>query len=126
MQDPQWECTLGGDLSLEKPPESTIQRVSKANNFKLCSGDGLSAGSHELVVTVTTNRSSFAFDYLLYTPLPDADLSNKVIRIESSDDAIEPLYGTSIQYTSESATLLVANGSSLSVTFVGNYCLLPQ
>ena len=98
----------------------------KANNFELCTGDVLFPGTHEIVVKLNvTNTSFFAVDYLSYSPPPDTDLSDKVIRIDDSDEAIKTL-SEEIPVFSNETVLLYTNGSSLSVEFIGNYCLLPS
>jgi len=128
-QDPQWDCVVDTYIPLQKPVLSTVKRISKANNFELCTGSVGTAGPHELVVAINTNRSSsLAFDYLLYSPAPDADLSNKVVRIDNTDEAIDILtedIQLSPLYVNDTL-LAYSKGSSLSFEFVGNCFLLLQ
>ncbi|KAF9559036.1 hypothetical protein CPC08DRAFT_534453 [Agrocybe pediades] len=114
IQDPQWECIVD-NISLR----STDAVIGlEENNFQLCSQQTLNDGPHDLVVRATTQRDPkafFAFDYLQYTPSPDADLSTKSIRIENDDPAIIYDGFGSLGF----ANLTQLNGANMKLDFIG-------
>lgn len=80
--DPFWECFIDGTKITTGSALNTIPK----NNQNLCGPiANLTPGNHQLIINVATLAlQRFWFDYVLYAPLPDADLDNKVVQLMPS------------------------------------------
>ena len=83
--DPQWECLLD-EIPL---PVNTPSSGFLENNWVLCNQNTLTDSKHTLTLKVKTQGATFWFDSFQYTPSPNADLSDAIVRIENNDPVIK-------------------------------------
>ncbi|RDB25412.1 hypothetical protein Hypma_007554 [Hypsizygus marmoreus] len=81
--DPTWDCYVDGIRI-----EATKPFFARENNWQLCRQNAIPDGQHELTVNVTSAGPTFAFDYIQYTPPPNARLDSAVIRLDPTDPAL--------------------------------------
>ncbi|KAJ6594904.1 hypothetical protein B0H19DRAFT_1366640 [Mycena capillaripes] len=84
VTDPTWDCFVDGTKIGN--PQPTFQFPE--NNWILCDGPEIAAGSHVLTVQVQSKGRAFYFDYLVYTPLPDATFETAVLIYPNTDPAV--------------------------------------
>ena len=92
-QDPTWECFVDNTSIGWSPAPSTSE-----NNWILCSGGPgqFQDGSHLLTVKANvSNHQTFWFDQIQFAPSASLSLNQLLVRIDSSDLAIQ--YGSGWQ-----------------------------
>ena len=124
-QDPTWECFIDNISIGWSPAPSTNE-----NNWILCGGgpSQFQDGSHLLTVKANvTNRQTFWFDYIQYTPSASVSLNQSILRIDSSDSVIQYSSGWQssdepISYTqfSENTSYTQITGATLTYQFSGS------
>ncbi|KAG6841407.1 hypothetical protein C0991_011301 [Blastosporella zonata] len=80
---PTWDCYVDGIKFASEAVFTTTE-----NNWSLCELDVIADGQHELTVNVTSTNATFAFDWLSYTPSPNASLASAVVQIDHTDPAL--------------------------------------
>ena len=86
-QDPTWECFIDNTSIGWQGAPSTGE-----NNWILCGGGPgqIEDGSHVLTVkTNVSNQQTFWFDQIQYNPSANVSETESVLRIDSSDSAIQ-------------------------------------
>lgn len=124
-QDPTWECFLDNNSIGWYPA------MRGENNWILCGGwpGQFQDGSHLLTVKVKVSKNqTFWFDQIQYAPSANTSLDQSVLRIDSTDSAIQ--YGsgwTTIgtnpddpQTKKENTSFTQINGTSLTYQFFGS------
>lgn len=82
--DPLWSCYLNGVQIISTPPFQFEE-----NNWHMCGIDDLLDMNHTFTLSVSTFGQTFWFDYLVYTPSPNATLQNdSVVLVPFSDAAL--------------------------------------
>ena len=113
-QDPTWECfidnaSIGWNTVLINPE----------NNWVLCEDSHLPDGPHVLRVQVTvSNQQTFWFDQIQYLPFFDVSLDQSIVRIGSTDQAVQ--YSSGWQPMAGIANYTQTEGSSLTLDFSGS------
>jgi hypothetical protein len=123
-QDPTWECFID-NTSIGWSPASPIS----VNNWILCGGgpSQFQDGLHLLTVKANvSNQQTFWFDQIQYAPSANVSLNQSLLRIDSTDFAIQ--YGSGWQSLvsliqlgfSIDASYTQINGASLTYQFSGS------
>jgi hypothetical protein len=111
--DPNWSCYLNGVQIQSTPPFQYPE-----NNWKLCGIGGLLDMNHTFTLSVSTFGQAFWFDYLVYTPSPNAALQNdSVIFVPYSDSALT--YDASWQYWSNISAITRSLDATVLFQFTG-------
>ncbi|KAJ7184018.1 hypothetical protein B0H12DRAFT_1040471 [Mycena haematopus] len=84
VTDPTWDCFVD-DIKISNP-DPTFQYPE--NNWVLCEQPELTASSHVLTIQVQSKGQPFYFDYLLYTPPPDASFDTAVLLYPNTDPSV--------------------------------------
>ncbi|KAJ6594905.1 hypothetical protein B0H19DRAFT_1097066, partial [Mycena capillaripes] len=84
VTDPMWNCFVDGTQIGNPQPAFQFPE----NNWVLCDQPEIAAGSHVLTVQVQSKGTAFYFDYLVYTPLPDATFETAVLIYPNTDPAV--------------------------------------
>ncbi|KAJ6594903.1 hypothetical protein B0H19DRAFT_1247535 [Mycena capillaripes] len=84
VTDPTWDCFMD-EIKIGNPQPAFPH---PNNNFILCDQPEIAAGSHVLTVQVQSKGRAFYFDYLVYTPLPDATFETAVLIYPNTDPAV--------------------------------------
>ncbi|KAG6850565.1 hypothetical protein H0H93_011764 [Arthromyces matolae] len=109
--DPKWGCRVDGQAF--SPPGGSSDAE---NNWPLCATDGLSEGTHQLVIDVTgVGDGTFWFDRLMYTPSGSTP-SNAVMWVDATRDSAFQYDNT---WHSASAMVTAVNGGSVTFGFTG-------
>ncbi|KAK7021846.1 hypothetical protein VNI00_017239 [Paramarasmius palmivorus] len=121
---PWWQCQIDG---FRIPRGDYLPEIDRLTNNMLCDASGLSTSSpHVLTLKVEIDdpqMQTFWLDKIEYAPVPDADVSGEVLRVDSSDPSVRynntsrnwhPDTGTGTQFNQTGVT-----GTSLSFTFNG-------
>ena len=90
-QDPSWECFID-NTSIGSFPDSGSSLSVSDNNWILCgAGPGqFQDGPHLLTVKANvSNQQTFWFDQIQYAPSASVSLNQSILRIDSSDSAIQ-------------------------------------
>ncbi|KAJ6483999.1 hypothetical protein C8R45DRAFT_294879 [Mycena sanguinolenta] len=82
--DPTWACFV--DDTQISNPNPTFKYPE--NNWPLCEQSEISEGSHVLTIQVQSKGQPFYFDYLLYTPPPDASFDTAVLLYPNTDPSV--------------------------------------
>lgn len=94
--------------------------TSRENNWQLCKQNAIADGQHELKINVTSSAGTFAFDYLEYTPSPDARLDASVVKVSFTDPAIRFSEGQWQEIGGTSLTNTI--GARVEFNFIGLEC----
>ncbi|KAF5366483.1 hypothetical protein D9615_010694 [Tricholomella constricta] len=106
-----WECLV------DKVKMTNGQ--DHGNNARLCSGEELENGQHELVVQVTTQSESFSFDRILYSPPKDqGDNGGRALWFGSKDPAFE--YSDNWTSVLGDSYLTAVHNATISFNFTGS------
>ncbi|KAJ6594897.1 hypothetical protein B0H19DRAFT_1247529 [Mycena capillaripes] len=84
MTDPKWDCFVDGTKIGNPQPTFKFPE----NNWILCDEPEIAAGLHALMIQVQSKGCAFYFDYLVYTPLPDATFETAVLIYPNTDPAV--------------------------------------
>jgi hypothetical protein len=125
-QDPTWECFIDNKSIGWNPAALSSIFMSNQNNWVLCGPAQFQDGPHLLTVNATvSNQQTFWFDQIQYAPSASVSLNQSLLRINSSDSAIQYLSGWS--HLSQFSDLFignvseaVANGTALTYQFSGS------
>ena len=114
IQDPTWECFIDNASIGWNTTAVVIE-----NNWILCEDSYLLDGPHVLrVQVIVSNQQTFWFDQIQYLPSFNVSLDQSIVRIDSTDEAVQyssgwlPLTGN-VNYTQ-------TEGSSLTLDFSGS------
>ena len=119
-QDPTWECFIDNISIGWFPAPSESQ-----NNWILCGSNQLRDGHHLLTVKANvSNQQTFWFDQIQYAPSASVSLNDSLLRIDSSDPAIQygnGWYPSLLTFSSPelSFNLTTANGNTSSTVTNG-------
>ena len=124
-QDPTWECFIDNTSIGWSPAPSTSE-----NNWILCGGGPgqFQDGHHLLTVKANvSNHQTFWFDHIQYAPSAGVSQNQSLLRIDSSDSAIQYSSGWQssnepISYTqfSENTSYTQISGATLTYQFFGS------
>ncbi|KAG6908792.1 hypothetical protein DXG01_003321 [Tephrocybe rancida] len=110
--DPKWGCHVDGEAVSGRSGSSEA-----TNNWPLCSRDGLSAGTHKLVVDVEgLGQGTFWFDRLMYTP-SGSPPSESVLWVDATTDSAFQYDST---WHSSGVMVTAVHGGSVSFSFTGS------
>ncbi|KAJ7849350.1 hypothetical protein B0H14DRAFT_2765447 [Mycena olivaceomarginata] len=88
VTDPTWDCFVD-EIKISNPnPNFKFTE----NNWVLCEQPQIAAGSHVLTIQVQSKGRAFYFDYLMYTPPPDASFDTAVLLYPTTDPSVK--FGT--------------------------------
>jgi hypothetical protein len=112
VTDPTWGCFVD-EIKISNPaPKFQYPE----NNWLLCEQPQISSGSHVLKIQVQSNGRAFYFDYLVYTPTPDASFESAVLIYPHTDPSISYGSGWGI-FGSERGTN--SHGAQVTLNFHG-------
>ncbi|KAJ7842065.1 hypothetical protein B0H13DRAFT_1731810 [Mycena leptocephala] len=112
VTDPTWECFV--DERKIDNPDPTFKFPE--NNWLLCHQPQISSGSHVLTIDVQSKGRAFYFDYLVYTPPPDASFESAVLIYPATDPSVSFGSGWST-FGGEYGT--TTNGAQVILNFLG-------
>ncbi|KAJ7232655.1 hypothetical protein B0H12DRAFT_1239568 [Mycena haematopus] len=118
VTDPTWDCFVD-DIKISNP-DPTFQYPE--NNWVLCEQPELTASSHVLTIQVQSKGQPFYFDYLLYTPPPDASFDTAVLLYPNTDPTSVSPYGfvpTELPHNATWATYTIDDGTPVNFTLNG-------
>ncbi|KAF8811562.1 hypothetical protein BYT27DRAFT_7133907 [Phlegmacium glaucopus] len=112
-QVPTWECFVDNNSI-----GWNIACGSGENNCVFCQNGQLQDGPHVLSVRAkVSNQQTFWFDQILYTPSSNISLDQSLLRIDSSDPAMQ--YSSGWQPFRDFVNLTQTTGSTLTYDFSG-------
>jgi hypothetical protein len=115
-----WECFIDNIRISRFPAPSTSQ-----NNWILCGADQVQDGPHLLTVKANvSNQQTFWLDQIQYAPSASVSLNDSILRIDSSDPAIQYSNGWQTSLIAFSGpefnfTSTTANGNTSSTSVNG-------
>ena len=117
-QDPTWECFIDNTSIGSSSAPSTSE-----NNWILCGGgpSQFQDGPHLLTVKANvSNQQTFWFDQIQYAPSASVSRNQPLLRIDSSDSAIQYSSGWESLVQLINASYTQISGASLTYQFSGS------
>ncbi|KAF8808392.1 hypothetical protein BYT27DRAFT_7337774 [Phlegmacium glaucopus] len=119
-QDPTWECFVDNNSIGWR----TVLQYAE-NSWVFCQNGQLQDGPHVLTVKVkVAHQNTFWFDQIQYLPSSSASLDQSLVRIDSSDSAVQYSsgwqgFGGIVDLTQTTGSTVTYSFSGTSLTFVG-------
>ena len=115
-QDPTWECFID-NASIGR--NSAALEIFPQNNWVLCEDSHAPDGPHVLTVQVAvSNQQTFWFDQIQYLPSFNVSLDHSIVRIDSTDEAVQ--FSSGWQSSAVMVNHTQTAGSSVTLEFSGS------